>query len=77
MKSLLKEVREKFRKAADRRKKTSSALPRWGDVYRLGDFPDYHKALRLNESFSRLLDKPVASSRHVALSIDGISKLET
>ena len=48
MKSLSKEVCEKFQKAADERKKASSALPRWGDAYRLGDFPDYHKALCLN-----------------------------
>ena len=54
-----------------------SALPRWWDAYRLGDCPDYHKALRVNESFERLLDKPVSSSRHVALSLDDISKLET
>ena len=73
---LSKEVREKFRKAADKKKKRSSALPHWGDTYRLGDFPDYHKALMLNESFSHLLDKPVVSSRHVALSIDDITKLE-
>ena len=55
MKSLSKEVSEKFCKAADERKKTSSALPRWGVAYRLGNFPEYHKALRVNESFERLL----------------------
>ena len=55
----------------------SSAFPRWGDAYRFGDFPDYHKALKLNESFSQLLDKPVASSHYVTLSLDGITKLET
>ena len=38
--------------------------------------PEYHKAHKLNESFSRLLDKPVVYSRHVALSIEDI-KLET
>ena len=77
MKSSSKEVSEKFRKAADERKKTTSSLPRWGITYCLGDFPDYHKALRISESFERLLDKLVSSSRHVALSLDDISKLET
>ena len=38
---------------------------------------DYHKAPKLNESFSHLLDKPVVSFRHVALSISDIAKLET
>ena len=77
MNFLSKQVREKFRKVADEKKKTSSALPRWGDAYRLGDLSDYHKALKLNETFSHLLDKPVASSRHVALSVEDITKLET
>ena len=77
MKSLSKQVSEKFCKAADERKKTSSSLPRWGDAYRLRDFPDYHKALRVSERFERLLDKPVSSFRHVALSLDDISKLES
>ena len=75
-KFLSKEVHKKFRKAVDEKKKTSSALPCWGGAYRLGNLPDYHKALKLNESFSLLLDKPVASSRHVTLSIDDITKLE-
>ena len=35
--SVLKEVNEKFRKAANNQKKASTALPHWGDVYRLGD----------------------------------------
>ena len=76
MSALLKQVNEKFQKAVDE-KKTSSALPRWGNVYRLWDLPDFHEAPKLNESFLRLLNKPVASSRHVALSLEGIAKLET
>ena len=76
MRSLSKEVSEKFRKASDEGKKMSSALPHWGGAYCLGDLPDYHKALCVDESFGRLLDKPVSSSRHVALSLDDISKLE-
>ena len=62
MSFLSKKVREKFQKVANKKKKISSALSRCGDAYRLGDLPDYHKALKLNESFLRLLDKPVASS---------------
>ena len=74
---LSKEVEEKFRKATDKKKKASTALPRWGDVYRLGDLPDFHKAHKVKESFSRLLDKFVSSSRYMALSLDNTSKLET
>ena len=77
MLSLSKQVNEKFQKTADDKMMMSSALPRWRDVYCLGDMPDYHKAPQLNESFSHLLDKPVASCRHVALSIEDIAKLET
>ena len=64
-----KEVFEKFRKAADNNKKTSSALPAWGDVYRLSNFP-FHKAPKINENFSRLMEKTLASSRSVTLSLD-------
>ena len=32
---------------------------------------------KVNESFSRLLDKPVSSSRYIALSLDDTLKLET
>ena len=34
--ALSKEVNEKFRKAADEKTTMSTALPRWGDVYHLG-----------------------------------------
>ena len=72
-----KEVSEKFHKAADDKKKASSALPHWGDVCPLGDLPDFHKAPKVNKSFSRLLDKPVSSSRYVTLSLEDATKLET
>ena len=75
--SVSKEVNEKFRKAADDKKKAPTALPRWGDVYRLGDLDASHKAPRVNESFSRLLDKAVSPSYYVALSLDDTAKLET
>ena len=57
---------------------TEVSVP-WEDMceYRLCDFPDYHKALHLLKSFSHLLDMPVATSLHVALSISDISDLET
>ena len=71
MSALSKQVNEKFQKTADEKKKTSSAPPRWGDVYRLGDLP------KLSEIFLWLLNKPVASSRHVTLSLEDIAKLET
>ena len=69
--SVSKEVGEKFCKAAD--KKVSL---HWGDFYRLGDLPDFHKASKVNESFSRLLDKLVPSSHYVALSLENATKLE-
>ena len=54
----------------------SSALPHCGDVYHLGDLPDFHKAPMLNKCFSSLLDKPVSFSHHVTFSVEDISKLE-
>ena len=65
-----KEVLERFQKAALGKKKTSSALPGWGDVYRLSNLPEFHKAPKLNESFSRLLEKTLSSSSTIALSLD-------
>ena len=37
-------IEDKFLKAADDKKKATSALPTWGNVYRLGDLPDYFTA---------------------------------
>ena len=48
-----------------------------GDIYRLGDLEGYHKAPKISESFSRLLDKPVASSHYIAMSLDKCVKLES
>ena len=75
LEAVSKEVFEKFRKATDGRK-TSSALPTWGDVYRLSNLPEFHKAPKLNESFSRLLEKMLAASRSIALSLNETCKLE-
>ena len=71
-----KEVLEKFCKAADDDKKTSLALRTWGDVYRLSNLPDFYKVPKLNESFSQLLEKTLASSCTIALSLDETCKLE-
>ena len=64
------DIDEKFCKA-------TVALPTWGDIYQLGDLEFTIKLRRWNESFSRLLDKPVASSRYIAMSLDECSKLES
>ena len=42
----------------------------------MGDLPNFHKAPKVNESFFRLLDKPVSSSRYVALSLVDAAQLE-
>ena len=75
--SVLKEVSEKFHKVTDNKAAASTALLRWGDVYRLGDFDAFHRAFKVNKSFSWLLDKAVSSSRYVALSVDDTARLET
>ena len=74
--AILKEVEEKFRKAADD-KKASSALPQWGEIYHLGDLEKFYKSPKINKSFSRLLSKPVSTSRYVSLSLDESAKLES
>ena len=61
---------EKFDKVADDKKKASSAFHHWGEVYCLGDMEKFHKAPKINESFTRLLNKPVSTSRYVSLSLD-------
>ena len=60
-----KEFEDNFSKVADDKKKATSALLAWSDVYHLGDLPDYFKALKINESFSCLLDRPVSNSHYV------------
>ena len=47
-----KEVDDKFLKAADEKKKVSSSLLPWNEVYRLGNLDKFHKAPRVNKSFS-------------------------
>ena len=47
-----KEVDEKFLKAADEKKKASPSIPPWSKVYHLGNLDKFHKAPRVNESFS-------------------------
>ena len=48
----LKEVDKKFCWAAEDKKKLSSALPQWGQVYRLGEQEKFNKAPKVNESVS-------------------------
>ena len=74
--AISKEVEEKFVKAAEDKKKASTTLPQWGEVYCLGDLHKFYKAPKINESFSRLLSKPVSLSRYVSLSLDDLAKLE-
>ena len=58
-------------------KKTSSSVPsQWDEVYHLGDLGNSHKTPKINVSFSRLLNKPVSTSRYVSLSLDNSAKLE-
>ena len=61
----------------DDKKKATSALPELGDVYHLGDLWEYHRAPKLNESFLRLLDRQVSSSRYLTMTLDESTKLET
>ena len=74
---LQREVEEQFAKAADDKKKAVSALRKWGDIYHLGDQDDFHRARKLNEKFSRLLDKQVLSSCYLVMTLDETTKLET
>ena len=69
-------MEEKFVTAADEKKKISSALLTWGEIYCLGDLDKFHKAPRINKTFS-LLSKSISSSRYVSLSLDDSAKLET
>ena len=69
-------VEERLRVAAQGRKKTFSVLPSWGEIYWMSDFPSFAKAPPVNGQFSRLLDKPLSSSRHVSLSVEECSRLE-
>ena len=67
--AISKEV-DQFLKAADEKVVGSSSLPSWSEVYRLGNLDKFHKASRVNGSFSRLLSKTVSLSRYVSFSLD-------
>ena len=57
-----KEVDEKFVKAVEDKKKVSTALPQWGELYHLGNHEKFHKAPKVNETFSCLLNRSISSS---------------
>ena len=73
---LKQQVEARFAKAANDKKKVITALPKWSNVYRLGDLGDCHCAPKVNDSFSRLFDRQVSSSRYLAMSLDESTKLE-
>ena len=75
--SIMAEVEDRVLASAHGRKKAICVLPSWGDIYRISYLPDFHKAPPVSEQFSRLLDKPHASSHHIAMSIHKCARLET
>ena len=83
--SITSDVKERLAVASQGRKKAFSVLPSWGEIYcmsdfliyRMSDFLTFAKAPLVNNQFSRLLDKPLSSSRHVSLSLEECSFLET
>ena len=75
--SIMTDVEERSMVASQGCKKVISVLPSWGEIYRMSDFPTFAKAPPVKDQFSRLLDKPLASSRHVTLSLEECSHLET
>ena len=75
--AISKDVDHKFCLVAEDKKKVSSALPQWGQVYRLGDQEKFHKALKVNKSFSRHLTKQVSASCSLSLWLDDSAKLES
>ena len=77
IRSIMSEVEDRLLTSARGRKKAVNILPSWGDIYKLCDYPDLHKAPPVNEQFPCLLDKPLAPSRHIAMSIDQCLRLET
>ena len=77
IRSIMSEVEDCLFTSAHGRKKAVNILPSWGDIYKLCNYPDLHKAPPINEQFSRLLDKPLALSRHIAMLIYECLRLET
>ena len=71
------EVEDHVLTSARGRKNAVSVLPSWGDICRISDLLDLHKAPPVNEQFLHLLDKPLASSPHIAMSVDECARLET
>ena len=76
LKAISDEIEKKFSQNAMDKMKIFTALSSWGQVYHLGDHEDFHKAPKVNESFSRILPKKVNSLRSVSLSLAESSKLE-
>ena len=74
---VMSDIEEKFCKSSNERKKATSCLPVWGDGYHLGNIKEFHRAPRINESFSRHLEKQVSSLRFVSMTLDECSKLES
>ena len=69
-----KDIEDKFQRTTDDKKKATSTLPTWGNVYRLGDLPDCFKDPKVNESFSCILDRPVSTSSYVSLLLEESAK---
>ena len=70
IRSIMSEVEDRMLTSAHGRKAAVNVLPSWGNIYKMCDFPDLHKVPPVKDQFSRLLDKPLAPSRHIAMSID-------
>ena len=76
IRSIMTDVEERSMVATQVRKKAVNVLPSLGEIYRTSDFLTFAKAPPVNDQFSRLLDKPLSSSRHVSLSLEECSRLE-
>ena len=72
IRSVMTDVEERSTVAFQVCRKAISVLPSWGEIYRMSDFPTFAKAPPVNDQFSRL-DKPLASSYHVTLSLESQS----
>ena len=64
------EVDDKFRLTAEDKKKASSSFLQWGQVYCFGEQKTFHKAPKVNESFSCLVMKQVGSSCSLSLLLE-------
>ena len=77
IRSIMTDVEERSMVASQGCKKAISVLLSWSEIYRMSDFPTFAKAPPVNDQFSRLLDKPLSSSRHVTVSLEECARLET